>query len=69
MSSSFACLIEFQRPVQIAVVRQRQGVHPQGLGALQQVLDLAGSVQQAVMAMTVQMYKRRRALMAASTCE
>ena len=51
-------LIELQRAVQIAVVGQGQGVHAQRLGLLDQRPDRAGAVQQAVMAMAVQMDER-----------
>ena len=45
--------IEFQCPVQIAVVGQGQGIHAQFFGPLQQAGDFSGAVQQAVMAMAV----------------
>ena len=61
MPGSFAFLIELQRPVQIAVVGERQGVHAQLFGPFDQLVDRAGPVQQAVMAVAMQMNKRRRA--------
>ena len=54
-------LIELHRPVQIAVVRQRQGGHPQGLRPLQQPANRAGPVQEAVVAVAMQMGERKRA--------
>ena len=51
-------LIELQRPVQIAVVRQRQGGHPQGFRPFQQPTNRAGPVQKAVMAVAMQMGER-----------
>ncbi len=53
-------LIEFHRPVKVSVIGKGQGVHAQGLCALQEIADLSGPVQQAVMAVTMQMHKRRR---------
>ncbi len=60
MPASLAALIELERPVQIAVVGEGQGVHAQLLGPLQQAGDFAGTVQQAVVAMAVQMGERLR---------
>ena len=54
-------LVELQGPVQVAVVGQGQGVHAQLFGPLQQAGDFSGAVQQAVMAMAVQMGKGRGA--------
>ena len=54
-------LIELQRPVQIAVIGQRQGGHPQGLRPFEQSADRAGPVQQAVVAMAMQMGEGKRA--------
>ena len=54
-------LIELDGPVQIAVVGQRQGGHPQGLRPLQQSANRAGPVQQAVVAVAMQMGERKRA--------
>ena len=53
--------VELQRPVQIAVVGQGQGVHAQLFGPLQQAGDFSGAVEQAVVAMAVQMGKGRGA--------
>ena len=50
-------LVELQGAVQIAVVRQRQGVHALVSSTLDQPVDRAGAVQQAVMAVAVQMSK------------
>ena len=47
-------LIEFYCPVEVAVVRQGQGVHPQGLRPLQQSADRARPVQEAVVAVAMQ---------------
>ena len=51
-------LIELQRAVQIAVVGQGQGVHLQGLRAGQQPVDRSRPIQEAVMAMAVEMGER-----------
>ena len=51
-------LIELQRAVQVAVVGQSQGVHLQGLGAVQQRLDGAGPVQETVVAVAMEMGER-----------
>ena len=61
MPGVLGLLVELQRAVQIAVVGQRQGVHAQRLGPLDQALDRRGAVQQAVVAVAMQMNKRRRA--------
>ena len=53
--------VELQGPVQIAVVGQGQGVHAQLFGPLQQAGDFSGAVEKAVVAMAVQMGKRRGA--------
>ena len=60
MPASLALLIELQRPVQIAVIGERQRVHAQLFGPLDQLLDRAGAIEQAVMAVAMQMNKRRR---------
>jgi len=52
--------IEFERPIEIAMVRDRQGVHPQLFGPRDHAVDRAGPVQEAVVAVTMQMNKRRR---------
>ena len=46
-------LIELHGPVQVAVVGQGQGGHPQGLRPLQQSANRAGPVQEAVVAVAV----------------
>ena len=46
--------VELHRPVQVAVVGQGQGVHLQGLGPVEQAADRARPVQEAVVAVTVQ---------------
>ena len=56
MPAVLGLLIELQRPVQIAVVGQGQGVHA-GLWPARPGRDAAGSVQQAVMAVAMQMGK------------
>jgi hypothetical protein len=51
------------------MIRQRQGGHPQGLRPFEQTANRSGAVQQAVMAMTMQMGEGKRAhgfLLAAS---
>ena len=60
MPASLARLVELQRAVEIAVVGERQGVHAQLFGPRDQAFDRAGAVQQAVVAMAMQMNKRRR---------
>ena len=60
MPASLAVLIELERAVQVAVVGDRQGVHAQLFGPLDQPVDRAGAVEQAVVAMAMQMNKRRR---------
>jgi hypothetical protein len=52
--------VKLQRAVEIAVVRDRQGVHAQLFGACDHGIDRAGAIQQAVVAMAMQMNKRRR---------
>ena len=58
MPASLAGLIELERPVEVAVVGQGQGVHAQLFGLLDQSFDRAGAVEQAVVAVAVQMNKR-----------
>ena len=50
--------VELQRTVQIAVVGQGQGVHAQLFGPLQEAGDFAGAVQEAIVAMAMQMGER-----------
>ncbi len=45
--------IELQRPVQVAVVSQGQGIHAQFFGPLQQAGDLPRAIEKAVVAMAV----------------
>ena len=54
-------LIELQRAVQIAVIGERERVHLQVFRPLQERGDLARPVQKAVMAVAMQMRKRRHA--------
>ena len=51
---------ELDGAVEVAVVGDRQGGHPQLLGPLDQVRDLARAVEQAVVAVAVQVDERRR---------
>ena len=53
-------LVEFHRAVQVSVIGQGQGIHPEGLGALEEIAYFSGPIQQAVMAVAMQMHKRRR---------
>ena len=52
-----ALLIELQCAVQIAMVGERQRIHPQLFGPRDQRIDGAGAVQQAKVTMTMQMDK------------
>ena len=52
-------LVELDRPVQISMIGQRQGRHSQGLRPFEQTSDGTGAVQQAVVAMTMQMGERK----------
>ena len=49
---------EFDRAEEVAMIRERHGGHPQRFDAADQVGDLALTVEQAVMTVTVKMYKR-----------
>ena len=49
---------EFDRAEEIAMIRERHRGHPQRLDPIDQVGDLALTVEQAVMAVTVKMYER-----------
>jgi hypothetical protein len=48
-------VVELDRAVEIAVVREGQGLHAEGGGAVHQAVDAAGAVEQAVVAMDVEM--------------
>jgi hypothetical protein len=50
-------LIELQRAVQIAMVGEREGVHAQLFRAVHEPLNGTRSIQETVMAMTMQMNK------------
>ena len=50
-----AFLIKLNSPVEVAVIRESQGVHPQLFGARNQLGNSAGAVEQAVMTVAVQM--------------
>jgi hypothetical protein len=52
--------VELERAVQVAVIGNRQGVHAQLFGPRDKRLDRARSIQEAVMAMAMQMSKWRR---------
>ncbi len=52
-------LIELDCPVQISMIGQRQGCHSQGFCPFEQSPDRAGAVQEAVVAMTMQMGERK----------
>ena len=67
MPASLALLIELERPVQIAVIGERQGIHPQLFGPIDQLLDRAGAVEQAVMAVAMQMYEGRHCAIRANS--
>ena len=56
-ATRFGLLIEFQRTVQIAVIRQCKRIHSVLLGAIHQPPNRTRTVQQAVMAVTMQMNK------------
>ena len=58
ISAAVGLAVELQRPVQIAVIGQRQRVHPVVRRALDQPVDRTGTVQQAVVAVAMQMTKR-----------
>ena len=49
---------EFDRTEEIAMIRERHGGHPQRFDPSDQIGDLALTVEQAVMAVTVKMYER-----------
>ena len=51
--------VELERSVQIAVIGQGQGVHPQLFGPGHQLSDRAGPIEQAEMAVAVQMDEGR----------
>ena len=51
-------VVELERPVQVAVVRQRQCVHAMVNGSLYQLGNRACSVEQAVVAVAVQVNER-----------
>ena len=53
-----AFAVELDGAVQVAVIGQGQGVHAQFLGVRDQLGDAAGAVEQAVMAVAVQMNER-----------
>lgn len=55
----FGCVIELDGAVEVAVVRQRQGVHPQSRGPVHQAVNPAGSVEEAVVAMDMKMDEAR----------
>jgi hypothetical protein len=57
----FCLSVELESPVQIAVVGQSQTVHAQGLGAIDESLNRTGAVEQAEVAMAMQVDKRGRA--------
>ena len=61
MPAGLGLAIEIERAVQIAVVGERQAVHAQLFGPIDQSLDRAGSVEQAEVAVAMQMNERRRA--------
>ena len=73
MPAALALLVELERPVQVAVVGERQGVHALLFGPLDQLGDRAGAVEQAVVAVAMQMNERpslcheQRSLLTAST--
>ena len=52
--------IKLERTIQVAMIRNRQRVHPQLFGPIDQRIDRAGSIQKTVMTMAMQMRKRRR---------
>ena len=58
-SGPFGLLVELQGAKQIAVIGERQRVHAQRLGPVDQSFEPAGAVQQAEMAVAVKMDKRR----------
>src|SRR5262249_18041426 len=62
-----ALAIEFDGPVEVAVVRQSAGVHAQFLDASSQLGNAAGPVEQAVMAVAVQVNERALRHVAPST--
>ena len=53
-----ARVVELDRAVEVAVIGKCQGVHPQLFCLAYQVFDLGCSVEQAVVAVTVEMYER-----------
>ena len=60
MPALSARLVELERAVQIAVIRDRQRVHAQLFGPRDELIDRARSIEQTVMAVAMQMSKRRR---------
>ena len=48
-------VVELDRAVEIAVVREGQRLHPEGVGPVHQAVDPAGAIQQGVVAMDVKM--------------
>jgi len=59
-SFRFGLAVEFQRAVQIAVVGQGQGVHPQFLGSLHELVNRCCSIEQTIVTVAVKMSKRSR---------
>ena len=55
-----ARLVKLERPVQISVIRDRQRVHPQLFRPRDELINRAGSIEQTVMAVAMQMSKWRR---------
>ena len=53
-------LVKLQRPVQIAMIGERQRVHTELFSTAYQLSDRTGTVQQTVVAVAMQMNKRRR---------
>ncbi len=58
--SAAASLVELERPVVIPVVGDCQRVHAKFIGPADHAFDRAGAVEQALVAVTMQMNKRRR---------
>ena len=55
----FAFVEEFDDPEHAAVVGDRQAVHAEGLGPFDELVDVAGAVQQGVVGVDVQVRERR----------
>ena len=55
-----ALVVELERPIQIAVIRDGEGIHPRPLDLLHDLIDPVCSVEQAVVRVTVQVSERLR---------